>query len=69
MPSNSKRRQLSDDDIDLLLGSSDGNDSDLDPCYLENDGDISYDSNEESGSNLRFLVVLQQTIVIGKHRD
>ena len=58
--SNSKRRQLSDDDIDLFLGSLDDKDSDdsrdLDPCYLENDGDTSYDSDEEGGSSLSSIL-------------
>ena len=58
--SNSERRQLSDDDIDLFLGSLDDKDSDdsrdLDPCYLENDGDISYDNDEEGGSSLSAIL-------------
>ena len=56
MGSKFKRRQLDDDDIDLLLGSSDDEytdeDSDFDPCYLDNGGDTSHESVDEDGSNL-----------------
>ena len=52
MVSNSKQSQLSDDDIDLLLGSSNDKDSDdcsdFDPCYLENDSDTLYESQYNS---------------------
>jgi len=56
MASNSKRQLLSDEDMEILQGSSDDDDSDLDPCYLDNDGDTSYSSDEESGPNLSPIV-------------
>ena len=56
MAFNSKWRQLTDDDIDLLLGSSEKKNSDLDPSCLENDGDTSYDNDEEGGSNLSAIL-------------
>ena len=56
MGSKLKRRQLDDDDIDFLLGSSGDEytdeDSDFDPCYLDNGGDTSNESVDEDGSNL-----------------
>ena len=42
------------------MGSSDDednhNDSDFDPCWFENDGDTSYDSDVEGGSNLSAIL-------------
>ena len=63
MAFNSKRGQLFNNNIELLLGSriitdnknSDDN-SDLDPCYVEDDGDTSYDSDEEGGTNLSAIL-------------
>ena len=42
--------------METLQGSSDDDDSDLDPCYLDNDGNTSYSSDKESGPNLRPIV-------------
>ena len=60
MAFNSKHYQLLDDYIKLLLGSSDNKDSyddtDLNPCYVENDGETLNDSDEESGSNLSAIL-------------
>ena len=60
MASNSKRSQLSDDDVDLLLGSSNDKDSDdnsdLDSCYRENDDDTLHASDEEGGSSVNAIL-------------